>query len=67
MSAVLFCSSSSRVVLLGSIEWGGEALPLAFLVDFGADNSFLDAKLAQQAGLPLERLPKPKTVLDLDG
>lgn len=46
--------------------WGHEELPVSFLIDSGADNSFIDERLVRQLGLPLGTLPEAKTVLDLD-
>lgn len=55
------------VLLFLSLLWARETLPITLLVDSGADDSFINANLAQQVGLPLERLPEPKMVLDIDG
>lgn len=40
---------------------------LSFLIDSGADDSFIDEDLEGQAGLPVVELSEPKTVLDLNG
>lgn len=40
---------------------------MSFLLDSGADDSFIDTGLAERAGLPLEALAEPKQVLGLDG
>lgn len=43
-------------------------MPLvSFLVDSGADDSFIDESLAKHAGLPLVSLAEPREVLALDG
>lgn len=53
-----------HVLLPGTLLWGQERLPL---FDLGADDSFIDERLAEQAGLRLEPLTEPKQVLGLDG
>lgn len=40
---------------------------LLLLVDLGANESFLDAGMAQQAKIPLVKLPEPKIISNLDG
>lgn len=66
-SVVSSCQSSSRVQLPGTLLWGNERLSLTFLIDSGADDSFIDERLARSAGLPLEALTEPKRVQALDG
>lgn len=66
-SAGSSCPSPMRVVLSGTLLWGQKELPFSFLIDSGADYSFLDEGLARQAGLPLKALSEAKVVLDLSG
>lgn len=59
--------SSSRLLLPGFLLWGRESLSLSLLVDSGCNESSLDAGVAQQAKIPLVRLPEPWVISDLDG
>ncbi|KAK7918601.1 hypothetical protein WMY93_009885 [Mugilogobius chulae] len=43
------------------------ALPLLALIDSGAEENFLDQRVAEQAGIKLEALRSPVTTLALDG
>lgn len=52
----------TQVVLRGTLLWARESLPLSFLVDLGADDSFMNQSLARQAGLPTVMLAEPKVV-----
>lgn len=68
MSAISSCSSSSsHLVLSGTLLSSHESLLLSLLVDSGADKSFLDENLVKQAQIPTEALPEPWMILDLDG
>lgn len=64
--ALLSCPSPSRVVLHRTLLWAHEKLPLSFLINSGANDSFIDLK-SGKAGLPVVELTDPKTVLDLNG
>lgn len=69
MSGFSPCSPlpSWHLLLPGSLLWGQESLLLLLLVDLGANESFLDAGMAQQAKIPLVKLPEPKIISNLDG
>lgn len=68
LASVMFESlPTSCLVLQGVLMWGSSSLPVPFLVDSGADDSFIDEQLAKQAGLPLVALPEPRTVFNLNG
>lgn len=54
-AASIWPSPLSQVLLPGLLLWGQSTLPLTFLVHPGADDSFLNANLAQRAGLPTIR------------
>lgn len=55
------------MILPGTLLWVQEELSVSFLIESGANDFFLDERLARQAGLPLETLPEAKMVLNLDG
>lgn len=62
VSAISSCPSPSQVILKGTLFWAPGTLLLTLLVHSSVDNSFIDEKLARQAGLLSQ-----KVVLDLDG
>lgn len=66
-SFVSACVPSSRLILRGTLLWGNSSLPVPFMVDSGADDSFIDENVARHAGLPLVELTEPRTVQDLNG
>lgn len=66
-SVTTACAPTSRLVLEGTLLWGKDSLRVPFMVDSGADNSFIDATLAKQARIPLAKLAEPRTVQDLNG
>lgn len=54
-SAISSCvPSPSHLVLSGTLLWAHETLSLSFLVDSGANESFMDESLAKQARIPIE-------------
>lgn len=53
--------------LRATLCWGEQALSLTALVDSGADENFLDANLAAQAGVACEQLDTPVRANALDG
>lgn len=67
-STVSSCpSSSSRLILPRTLLWAHNCLPLSFLVDCGADDSFINESLAREFRLPVQALTAPRTILDLNG
>lgn len=46
--------------------WQLDSLPLNFFW-WRADGGLIDQEVVKQAHIPLKKLPKPKTILDLDG
>lgn len=58
---------SLQSILMPDLLWGSASLPVPLLVDSGADDLFINDSLARQARLPLVELPKPRTLLDLNG
>lgn len=47
--------------------WSRDSISLSFLVDSGADDSFIDQDLVKQASILREVLSEPKTILGLNG
>ena len=45
------------------LQWSRESLPIHVFVDSGADYSFIDSALVEQAIIPIEALNASKTVM----
>eukprot|EP00066_Takifugu_rubripes_P029726 XP_011618992.1 PREDICTED: uncharacterized protein LOC105419240 [Takifugu rubripes] len=61
------CSVPPRLTLPCTLRWGRESVSAPFLVDSGADDSFISQGLAVQARVPIETLPEPRPVIGLNG
>ncbi|TWW57368.1 Retrotransposon-derived protein PEG10 [Takifugu flavidus] len=61
------CSVLPRLTLPCTLRWGRESISAPFLVDSGADDSFISQDLAVQARVPIETLPEPRPVIGLNG
>nr|AAG60684.1 gag-protease [Takifugu rubripes] len=61
------CSVLPRLTLPCTLRWGRESVSAPFLVDSGADDSFISQDLAAQARVPIETLPEPRPVIGLNG
>ena len=59
--------SNSRTLLKATLSWQNRSLPLSALVDSGADESFLDRRVARQLGVDLIPLDVPMEVSALNG
>ena len=59
--------SLSRFLVPAKICVNTMTLPLQVLIDFGAEDSFLDRELAEQLGLCLEPLDEPLTAYAING
>lgn len=60
-------SPTARNILLASLQWSRESLPVHVFVDSEEDDSFIDSSLVEQSQIPIETLNSPKTVNALDG
>lgn len=60
-------SSSSRILLQGSIRTAQHTLPVEVLVDSGADDNFIHRDFVDKFRLPVNKVATPKTVLAIDG
>ena len=65
VSSTLFKSSS--ILLPATIEWAGQQQPLTVLIDSGADENFIDTRLAFQLGLQILPLDSPLVANALNG
>lgn len=61
------CAPSPRLVLEGTLMWGNDSVSVPFMIDSGADDSFIDSELATRARIPLVELSEPRQVQDLNG
>lgn len=54
-------------MLPGTLLWLYGSISLSFLVNFSADDCFIDQDLAKESNISIKTLANPNTVLDLDG
>lgn len=54
-------------LILANICYQHQQLSLQDLIDSGAEESFIDVQVAEQAGIPFETLEKPRNALAVDG
>ena len=60
-------SNRRRTCLPVTLEWAGRARKTSALLDSGAEESFLDATVAAQWGVPLVEVSKPLVASSLNG
>jgi hypothetical protein len=62
-----FPSSICRTRLHATLLWGDQSKSLRVFIDSGADESFMDATLVLELGIPTQPLSVPMDVRALDG
>ena len=56
----------TRTPLFALVLWGDQSKSLRVLIDSGEDESFMDATIASELGIPIQPLSVPMDVRSLD-
>lgn len=56
-----------HLILLPTLSWRGQSVPVAALLDSGVEDNFIDGELVKQLGIPTEPLESPLESRSLNG